>query len=984
MKKFVLFLMMLVAGLAAHATVSTPITFQGRSQTQNGQTMGAGAISSIWGTMSTPVQSGSSYTCNNLVIRGDATVTLNGTLIFQESTSLTDVVTGSSFKVTIESSSTSHPYWFYSATVKTGSDATVSGCTTSVSSDRKTLTVTIPSGTTFGKIVVSYATHEPISSSNTVISGVEREYIYYGSPIKPVPTVTYYGTVLTEGTDYTYYINGGDGVGNATVFVDGAGEYAGSITKNYTVRNLAPSDFNSLGNNTYEIASTDDLDRLAMLVNMAENTCSGVTFKQTANIAYAPTTAWNSGGENNFTAIGGYGKPFSGTYDGQDYTISGIRIQKSKNKYQGLFGNISGTVKNVVLANTRIKGDSYTGGIAGVNNGGNIEDCRVESNVSVNNAGETSSNYGGIVGACNYGGTVSRCTFSGEIKVGNTTQGTNTLAGNVGGIVGYLTSATVSNCLVLGATISSQKYIGAIVGNNNGTITANYYHDCLVRNTNKNTESYTNVGVGIFGGNRDQDGARSVHALTLPDGVTAMGETVVINDTTYYAAATTVTLSYSGEVPAGYALVYSVDGTAIEGDSFVMPAADAAVTVTTNAIDYTITLPTALEHGTITCDKATAHVGDTVTLTVTPDEGYCLASLTVMNGDTEVETTAGNNGTYTFEMPAADVAITVLVGLPIDSIHFPDANFRNYLLSQNYGSDGVLTDDEIAGITTISVGSKNIADLTGIEHFTALKKLYCSNNQLTALDVSHNTVLIVLECYSNRLTSLDVSHNTALTHLYCFANQLTSLDVSHNTALTTLYCYGNQLTSLDVSHNTALTTLNCNSNQLPTLDVSHKTAMRDLYCSDNQLTSLDVSHNTALRTLYCDNNQINGEGMEALVASLPTVDVDRFGKFRAIGLDSETEQNVITTTQVATARGKNWKVYGFINDNWQEYDGSEPTAYLPGDFNGDGVVDVSDLNILINIVLDKAPEEPNSDLTGDGSVDVSDVNTLINLILSNE
>ncbi|MBR6283826.1 MAG: leucine-rich repeat domain-containing protein, partial [Muribaculaceae bacterium] len=203
-------------------------------------------------------------------------------------------------------------------------------------------------------------------------------------------------------------------------------------------------------------------------------------------------------------------------------------------------------------------------------------------------------------------------------------------------------------------------------------------------------------------------------------------------------------------------------------------------------------------------------------------------------------------------------------------------------------------------------------------------------------------------------------------------------------ALTHLYCFANQLTSLDVSHNTALTTLNCYSNQLPTLDVSHKTAMRDLYCSDNQLTSLDVSHNTALRTLYCDNNQINGEGMEALVASLPTVDVDRFGKFRAIGLDSETEQNVITTTQVATARGKNWKVYGFINDNWQEYDGSEPTAYLPGDFNGDGVVDVSDLNILINIVLDKAPEEPNSDLTGDGSVDVSDVNTLINLILSNE
>ena len=35
-------------------------------------------------------------------------------------------------------------------------------------------------------------------------------------------------------------------------------------------------------------------------------------------------------------------------------------------------------------------------------------------------------------------------------------------------------------------------------------------------------------------------------------------------------------------------------------------------------------------------------------------------------------------------------------GIPIDSSNFPDANFRNYLLSRPYGSDGVLTDGEIA------------------------------------------------------------------------------------------------------------------------------------------------------------------------------------------------------------------------------------------------------------------------------------------------
>jgi hypothetical protein len=89
-----------------------------------------------------------------------------------------------------------------------------------------------------------------------------------------------------------------------------------------------------------------------------------------------------------------------------------------------------------------------------------------------------------------------------------------------------------------------------------------------------------------------------------------------------------------------------------------------------------------------------------------------------------------------------------------------------------------------------------------------------------------------------------------------------------------------------------------------------------------------VTQNTALAYLDCSGNQINGGNMEALVANLPTVDVDYWGEngsFIVIDLDSETEQNVITTTQVGTARGKNWTVYGLTGDDWQEYDGIELT-----------------------------------------------------------
>ena len=53
-----------------------------------------------------------------------------------------------------------------------------------------------------------------------------------------------------------------------------------------------------------------------------------------------------------------------------------------------------------------------------------------------------------------------------------------------------------------------------------------------------------------------------------------------------------------------------------------------------------------------------------------------------------------------------------------------------------------------------------------------------------------------------------------------------------------------------------------------------------------------------------------------------------------------------------------------------------------GDLNDDGVVDVVDANILINIALNKAPYIEAGDLNGDGNFDVVDLNLLINIILN--
>ncbi|MBR5918452.1 MAG: leucine-rich repeat domain-containing protein, partial [Prevotella sp.] len=160
---------------------------------------------------------------------------------------------------------------------------------------------------------------------------------------------------------------------------------------------------------------------------------------------------------------------------------------------------------------------------------------------------------------------------------------------------------------------------------------------------------------------------------------------------------------------------------------------------------------------------------------------------------------------FTLLLTLVAIATTAQAQIVLNETNFPDANFRAALASKFGISEGdEITAEKIAATTWLRVGSRKISDLTGIEHFTALTRLDCNNNQLISLGVSGCTALTELNCSSNQLTTLDVSKNTELKELNCSSNQLTSLDVSKNTALTTLQCSSNQLTSLDVSGCTTL------------------------------------------------------------------------------------------------------------------------------------------------------------------------------------
>ena len=245
---------------------------------------------------------------------------------------------------------------------------------------------------------------------------------------------------------------------------------------------------------------------------------------------------------------------------------------------------------------------------------------------------------------------------------------------------------------------------------------------------------------------------------------------------------------------------------------------------------------------------------------------FVLPPVTFSNGIT-VTVTTSDGGVFekstSNKLEIGRSAITKLGALEVvpnyDNVfvEFEDDNFKTYCVENfDTNGDGEISITEASKVTNIDVNKKGITSMRGVECFTALTELHCSDNQLTSLDVSNNTALKWLYCASNQLTNLDFSNNSALFFLFCVWNQLSNLDLSNNTALTMLWCYNNQLTSLDVSKNATLRELVCNNNQLMSLDVSNNTSLTNLDCQNNQLTSLDVSNNTALTYLNCSFNQL--------------------------------------------------------------------------------------------------------------------------------
>ena len=289
--------------------------------------------------------------------------------------------------------------------------------------------------------------------------------------------------------------------------------------------------------------------------------------------------------ENNFTSID---RVFRGVFDGGGYTIRGIRLYAPSASSIGLFGTLEeeGVIKNLKLADARIRGDGLVGGFAGQNRG-SIVNCSVAGDVYI-----TANEYGGGI-AGDSRGPISGCLSRAQLQRPGTKS-------SFGGIVGRNYGGSVENCLAVNAAIPMSTQSGAIAGvnQNGGNLIHNYYRNCTLGNS-------VNTGFGCEG--NDTDGARCARLVTSESGITA---TVAAPATGYSVSGITVygstSLRYGGNLyslagldlalnlshnpaPHGYIFSgYKVSAGSLSGndtDGYVLAMPDADVTITGYEVD---------------------------------------------------------------------------------------------------------------------------------------------------------------------------------------------------------------------------------------------------------------------------------------------------------------------------------------------------------------------------------------------------------------
>ena len=182
------------------------------------------------------------------------------------------------------------------------------------------------------------------------------------------------------------------------------------------------------GQGNYTVTTADGLMNVAELVNGGK-TDINITLDTDLDL---------TGKE--WTPIGNYEKQYTGTFDGNGKTITGLTFNQPETNNVGLIGYLgeNGMVQDVKLDKVNIKANNNVGGIVGTNKGGSIIGCSVSGDISgVRQVGGVMGWFtgNGIATACYHVGSVSGSEYVGGVA-GNSSYGSLTACYHVGNVTG--------------------------------------------------------------------------------------------------------------------------------------------------------------------------------------------------------------------------------------------------------------------------------------------------------------------------------------------------------------------------------------------------------------------------------------------------------------------------------------------------------------------------------------------------------------------
>lgn len=253
-------------------------------------------------------------------------------------------------------------------------------------------------------------------------------------------------------------------------------------------------DGDKINDEVYEISNAGQLYWFAGLVN---GTLSGVPQNTSANAVLTkdivvnenvlkPDGTLNEGSFKEWTPIATSASPYTGIFEGQNHTISGLYFNQEDSYDVGLFGRNNGKIANAGILDSYFYGTSKVGGVCGNNYTGTITNCYNTGSVSglgtlggvsgYNYTGSITNCYntGNVSGSSGFVGGVSGCNRKGTI-INSYNAGSVSGLEHVGGVSGDNDTGSITDCYNIGSVSGSEGNVGGVNGcNNGGTITNSY------------------------------------------------------------------------------------------------------------------------------------------------------------------------------------------------------------------------------------------------------------------------------------------------------------------------------------------------------------------------------------------------------------------------------------------------------------------------------------------------------------------------------